>query len=71
METTTRPTAKPPVEKSKRVPSAGPQGNRKPVVRKVSIAPSVKVVAGMPGVKARKPRNKTPLVLEVERLKGL
>ncbi len=40
-------------------------------MRKVSIAPSVKVTAGMPGVKVRKPRNKAALVLEVERLKGL
>ncbi len=62
-------TSKPPV--AKRVPSAPPQGNRKPVVRKVSIAPSAKAAASMPGVKARKPpRNKKPLVAEIERLKA-
>jgi hypothetical protein len=63
----TRPTSKPPA--GKRVPSAPPQGNRKPVVRKVSIATSPRA-ASMPGVKARKPRNKTPLVAEVEKLKA-
>ena len=63
-----RQTTKPPA--SKRVPSAAPQGNRKPMVRKVSIAPSAKAAASMPGVKGRKPRNKTPLVAEVERLKA-
>ncbi len=63
-----RATSKPPA--GKRVPSAAPQGNRKPVVRKVSIAPSASAAASMPGVKARKPRNKTPLVAEVERLKA-
>ncbi len=63
-----RPTTKPPA--SKRVPSAAPQGNRKPMVRKVSIAPSAKAAASMPGVKGRKPRNKTPRVAEVERLKA-
>jgi hypothetical protein len=69
-ETTTKPMAKTPVPRSKRVPSAAPQGNRKPVVRKVAITPSVKVAAGLPGTKARKPRNKTPLVAEVEKLKA-
>ncbi len=68
IESTTRPMSKTPVGKSQRVPSAGPQGNRKPVVRKVSIAPIVKEKA-MP-TKARKPRNKTPLVAEVEKLKA-
>ncbi len=63
-----RQTTKPPA--SKRVPSAAPQGNRKPMVRKVSIAPSAKAAASMPGVKGRKPRNKTPLVAEIERLKA-
>ncbi len=67
-ESTTKPMAKSPVAKSKRVPSAGPQGNRKPVVRKVSIAP-VKLAGGLPGSKGRKPRNKTPLVAEIEKLK--
>ncbi len=64
----TRSTSKPPA--AKRIPSAAPQGNRKPVVRKVSIAPSASAAASMPGVKGRKPRNKTPLVAEVERLKA-
>jgi hypothetical protein len=63
---TTKPTAKPRV---KRVPSAAPQGNRKPVVLKVPIAP-VNLVAGLPGAKARKGRNKTPLVAEIEKLKA-
>ena len=64
-----RATSKPPA--GKRVPSAAPQGNRKPLVRKVSIAPSASAAASMPGVKAaRKPRNKTPLAAEVERLKA-
>ena len=71
-EATTRPKSKPPVEKSNRVPSAAPQGNRKPVVRKISIAPSVKVAAGMPGAKGvRKPRNKKALLMEVEQLKEM
>ena len=60
------------MEKSKRVPSAAPQGNRKPVVLKVAITPSVKVAGGMPGAKGgRKPRNKAALLLEVKRLKGM
>ncbi len=65
---TTKPTAKPRVAK---VPSAAPQGNRKPVVRKVSIAP-VNLAAGLPGAKARGSRNKskTPLVAEIEKLKA-
>jgi hypothetical protein len=63
-----RATSKPPA--AKRIPSAAPQGNRKPVVRKVSIAPSPSAAASMPGVKGRKPRNKTPLVAEVEKLKA-
>ncbi len=67
-ESTTKPMAKTPVAKSKRVPSAAPQGNRKPVVRKVSIAP-VRLAGGLPGSKGRKPRNKTPLVAEIEKLK--
>ncbi len=70
-EATARPMSKTPVEKSKRVPSAAPQGKRKPVVRKVAIAASASAAASMPGVKgARKSRNKTPLVAEVERLKA-
>ena len=65
----TRSTSKPPA--GKRVPSAAPQRNRKPLVRKVSIAPSAAAAASMPGVKAaRKSSNKTPLVAEVERLKA-
>ncbi len=71
-ETTTRPASKPPVEKSKRVTSVEPQGNRKPVARKASIDPNVKVAAGMPGAKGvRKPRNKKALLMEVEQLKGM
>jgi hypothetical protein len=69
-EFVTKPTAKQTVEKSKRVPSAAPQGNRKPVVRKVSIAPSTKVAGGLAAKGARKPRNKKALLTEVERLKG-
>jgi hypothetical protein len=70
LEITTKPTAKIPVPRAKRVPSAAPQGNRKPVVLKVPIAPAVKVAAGLPGTKARKSRNKVALVAEIEKLKA-
>ncbi len=68
-ESTTKPMAKSPVAKSKRVPSAGPQGNRKPVVRKVSIAP-VKLAGGLLGSKVRMPRYNTPLTTVVDKLMG-
>ncbi len=69
-EITAKPMAKTPVPRAKRVPSAAPQGNRKPVVLKVPIAPAVKVAAGLPGTKARKSRNKVALVAEIEKLKA-